>query len=228
MKWLRSHLWYERSKGQGGVQSLLSRPFRLSCHCMQNVLRLKGRMPWAGGRGRYSWGSPIRGLVSFNDSVWLARLSSHPLFDWFSSQSESSKLGSTGWESKWKSSGRCKSKHSLQHRQRWHRMSFDLSASSLYHEYSTYVEHVRGRSLVSLMVQTGRAPPMFAMSFLRCMLTLFKAQCGPVAERSAVWHSYPQIWTSQKCWWNLDRSFLGQQALYPFLRCTLRMLPCFY
>lgn len=34
MKWLRSHLWYERSKGQGGVQSLLSRPFRSSCHCM--------------------------------------------------------------------------------------------------------------------------------------------------------------------------------------------------
>lgn len=124
------------------------------------------------------------------------------------------------------SSGRCKSKHSLQHGQRWHSMSFDLSASSLYHEYSTYVEHVRGRSLVSLMVQTGRAPPMFAMSFLRCMLTLFKAQCGPVAERSAVWHSDPQIWTSQKCWWNLDCSFLGQQALYPSLRCTLRMLPC--
>ena len=72
-------------------------------------------------------------------------------------------------------------------------MSFDLSASSLYHEYSTYVGHVRGRSLVSLMVQTGRAPPMFAMSFLRCMLTLFKAQCGPVAERRAVWHSDPQI-----------------------------------
>ena len=29
---------------------------------------------------------------------------------------------------------------------------------------STYLEHVRGRSLVSLMVQTGWAPPTFAMS----------------------------------------------------------------